>query len=127
VQLGQVFQNLLGNALKYRSDGQPYIRLRSERVNDQWLIRVEDNGVGFRPEYADQIFGLFRRLHSRDVPGTGIGLSICRRILERHGGRIWAESAGEGQGATFLFTLPVQPENVMLPVADYSSFVTPGM
>lgn len=106
VQLEQVFQNLIGNALKYRSEAPPRIFVRAERADSQWVIRISDNGEGFRPEYADQIFGLFRRLHGREVPGTGIGLAICRRIVERHGGRIWAESPGEGQGATFLFTLP---------------------
>ena len=105
-QLAQVFQNLLSNALKYRrADVPPVIRVWAERSVSEWVISVQDNGIGFDPVYAERIFGLFKRLHRDAYPGTGVGLGICRRIVERHGGRIWAESQGEGCGATFRFTL----------------------
>jgi PAS domain S-box-containing protein len=107
VQLGQVLQNLLANSLKYGEPGvPPAIHVSAARHGREWVISVADNGLGFRPQYADHIFGLFKRLHRHDIPGTGIGLAICRRIVERHGGKIWAESAGENQGATFRFTVP---------------------
>jgi PAS domain S-box-containing protein len=105
-QLAQVFQNLLSNAMKYRRAGEPpVVRVWAERADSEWVIAVRDNGIGFDPQYAERIFGLFKRLHRDAYPGTGVGLGICRRIVERHGGRIWAESAGEGLGATFRFTL----------------------
>lgn len=106
-QLGHVFQNLLANSLKYRRTDAPltvYIQAR-EQTNEEWQISIADNGIGFEPEYAERIFGLFKRLHSTEYPGTGIGLSICQRILDRYGGRIWAEGQ-PGQGATFYFVLP---------------------
>jgi light-regulated signal transduction histidine kinase (bacteriophytochrome) len=107
-QLGQLIQNLLSNAVKYRrTDKLPLIEVASVQHDSEWTVTVRDNGIGFRPEYAERIFGLFKRLHGREIPGTGVGLGICRRIVERHGGRIWAESDGEGRGATFTFTLPV--------------------
>jgi light-regulated signal transduction histidine kinase (bacteriophytochrome) len=105
--LGQVFQNLLSNALKYRRPTEPLrVRIRAQREGEQWLISITDNGIGFRPKYADRIFGLFKRLHRDEYPGTGLGLAICRRIIERHDGRIWAASEGPDCGATFSFTLP---------------------
>ncbi len=105
VQLGQLFQNLIGNALKFCRDT-PEVTISAERQGDAWLVRVRDNGIGIAPEYAERIFQMFQRLHTRtEYEGTGIGLPVCKRIVERHGGQIWAESE-LGQGATFLFTLP---------------------
>jgi light-regulated signal transduction histidine kinase (bacteriophytochrome) len=106
--LQQLFQNLVGNAIKYRSpDRPPAVHLTAERRDGRWIFAVTDNGIGIEPEYKERIFGLFKRLHSHDeYPGTGIGLSICQRIVERYRGRIWVESE-PGQGSTFLFSLPV--------------------
>jgi two-component system, chemotaxis family, sensor kinase Cph1 len=106
-QLVQLLQNLIGNAIKYRKmNERPVIHLAARAEGDSWCVSVRDNGQGFDPEQADSIFGAFKRLHGRDVPGSGIGLATCKRIVELHGGRIWAESSGEGHGATFWFTLP---------------------
>ena len=105
--LTQLLQNLIGNAIKYRGKEKPEIRIGAKRGGAAWEIRVKDNGIGIAPEYQAQIFGLFKRLHNRDqYPGTGIGLAICQKIVERYGGRIWVESAGNGSGSTFCFTLP---------------------
>lgn len=109
VQFSQVFQNLLSNAIKYRRDEQPLIRVQAKRDSSNWVFSVSDNGRGFNQQFAERIFGLFQRLHGRDVEGTGIGLSIARKIVERHGGRIWADSQ-EGVGSTFYFSLPVSLE-----------------
>jgi signal transduction histidine kinase len=107
-QMTQLFQNFVGNSLKYRSLNEPpRIHISSEIKDGFWLISVQDNGEGFNPDEADVIFGAFKRLHGRDVPGTGIGLALCKRIVEHHGGRIRAESQGKGKGARFSFTLPV--------------------
>jgi signal transduction histidine kinase/CHASE3 domain sensor protein len=106
-QLGQLFQNLLGNALKFHAAETPHIRLRAQQQQGMWLFTVQDNGIGIDPQHADKIFVLFQRLHSRQkYDGTGIGLAICKKIVERHGGRIWVESE-PGKGSTFKFTLPV--------------------
>jgi light-regulated signal transduction histidine kinase (bacteriophytochrome) len=104
-QMGQLFQNLISNAIKYRSDERPRVEIRATRADREWTFRVRDNGIGIDMTYAHQIFGVFKRLHGRDVPGTGIGLAICKQIVEHHGGRIWVESA-LGAGSTFVFTLP---------------------
>jgi PAS domain S-box-containing protein len=105
-QLRQVFQNLLGNSLKFRGEGQPNIHVTAEPTGDGWAFVVRDNGIGLDPEHAERIFEMFQRLHGREsYPGTGIGLAICKKIVERHGGRIWVESE-PGAGATFRFTLP---------------------
>ena len=105
-QLAQVFENLIANALKYRKESEaPAIRITASRTENEWVIEVKDNGIGFEPQYAGHIFGLFKRLHREAYPGTGLGLAICRRIVERYGGRIWAESK-LGQGARFYFALP---------------------
>jgi signal transduction histidine kinase len=103
--LTQLYQNFISNALKY-CDGAPRIHLSAEKRNSEWLLGVRDNGIGINPEYAEQIFQPFKRLHGREkYPGTGIGLAICRKVVERHHGRIWVESR-EGEGAHFRFTLP---------------------
>jgi signal transduction histidine kinase len=108
VQLGQVFQNLIGNALKFCGEAAPRIHVGVKRDAERgaWRFSVADNGIGLDPKYAERIFMLFQRLHGpTEYPGTGIGLAICKKILERHGGRIWVESQ-PGQGATFYFTVP---------------------
>jgi light-regulated signal transduction histidine kinase (bacteriophytochrome) len=106
MQFLQLFQNLIGNALKYRKpDEPPHIHVAAEREGADWVFSVRDNGIGFDPEYADKVFGVFKRLHGREYPGTGIGLSICKKIVERTGGRIWAESK-PNEGSTFYFTIP---------------------
>ncbi len=109
-QLVQLFQNLIGNALKFKGEQRPQVEVRAERDGSYWLFSVRDNGVGFDQKYADRVFGVFKRLHrNSEIAGTGIGLAICQRIIDRHGGRIWAESK-PGSGATFYFTLPAVSE-----------------
>ncbi|MBC7925702.1 MAG: PAS domain S-box protein, partial [Bryobacteraceae bacterium] len=107
LQMAHVFQNLLSNAMKYCRPGQvPVVNISAEQRDGTWVILVRDNGIGFDQKYAEQVFGLFKRLHQRDeYSGTGLGLAICRRIVERYGGRIWAESE-PGVGSTFFFCLP---------------------
>jgi PAS domain S-box-containing protein len=105
IRLVQLFQNLIGNAIKYRSEASPCIQINAERGKDEWIFAVRDNGIGIKSEYAEQVFGVFKRLHGAAYPGTGIGLAICQRIVEMHGGRIWVESI-PGSGSTFYFTLP---------------------
>lgn len=110
VQFLQVLQNLILNSIKYRRDEPPLIRVSATRTASSWVFAFQDNGRGFDPQFADRIFGLFQRLHGREIAeGTGMGLSIARKIVERHGGRIWAESQ-EGKGSTFFFSLPVSLE-----------------
>jgi signal transduction histidine kinase len=110
VQFAQVLQNLISNAIKYHGPQPPVIRISARREATNWIITVADNGRGFDPQFAERIFGLFQRLHVREVDGTGMGLSIVRRIVERHGGRIWAESV-EGAGSTFFLSLPTSLES----------------
>lgn len=106
MQLTHVFQNLIGNAIKYRRADVPVrVHISSEPVASMRQFSVQDNGIGINPQYADQIFGIFKRLHGREVPGTGIGLALCKRIIEAHGGEIWVESK-PGVGSTFRFTVP---------------------
>jgi light-regulated signal transduction histidine kinase (bacteriophytochrome) len=104
--LQQLFQNLIGNAIKYRSpDRAPVIHVSAQQQNEYWVFSVQDNGIGIDPQYKERIFGLFKRLHTGDqYSGTGIGLAICQRIVERYHGRIWVEST-PGEGSTFKFRI----------------------
>ncbi|HLW81452.1 MAG TPA: ATP-binding protein [Candidatus Acidoferrales bacterium] len=105
-QLGQLFQNLVGNALKFHGSEPPCVHVSAQPINGEWRFSVQDNGIGIDPQHAQRIFLLFQRLHARDeYPGTGIGLAISKKIVERHGGRIWVESE-PGKGSTFYFSLP---------------------
>ena len=104
-QIVMVFQNLIGNALKYRREVPPHIRIAAQQDSNHWHISVTDNGQGFSPEYSSGIFEPFKRLHGPNVEGSGIGLATCKRVVERLGGRIWADSI-QGQGSVFHFTLP---------------------
>jgi light-regulated signal transduction histidine kinase (bacteriophytochrome) len=107
--LSALMTNLISNAVKFRREGQPIrITVSGKQVGTDWQISVADNGIGLEREYADRIFVIFQRLHSREVyPGTGIGLAIAKRIVEYHGGRIWVDSTVPGDGTTFRFTLPM--------------------
>jgi len=106
VQLTQLFQNLIGNALKFRGQAAPRIHVSATEENAEWRVAIADNGIGIEPQYFERIFMLFQRLHTMgEYPGTGIGLAICKKVVERHGGRIWVESQ-LGRGAAFHFTLP---------------------
>jgi signal transduction histidine kinase len=105
-QLVQVFQNLIGNAIKFRGGSKPVIRVQAEKRVREWIFSVADNGIGIAAEHAEIVFVIFQRLHTRaEYPGSGIGLAICQKIIERHGGRIWVESE-PGKGSTFFFNLP---------------------
>jgi light-regulated signal transduction histidine kinase (bacteriophytochrome) len=105
-QMGQLLQNLIANAIKFCASQPPQIQIKAALQEKFWRISVQDNGIGIESQYAERIFVIFQRLHTKDkYPGTGIGLAICKRIVERHAGRIWVESE-LGRGTTFFFTLP---------------------
>jgi len=107
-QLTQVFQNLIANAIKFRGGETPAIEINAEEEDEQWVLTVSDNGIGIPAENWEDIFVIFRRLHTRDeYPGNGIGLSICKKIIERHGGKIWIEAQATA-GCCFKFTLPAE-------------------
>jgi signal transduction histidine kinase len=109
--LAAVFQNLIGNAVKFRGEGRPHVELGAERADGEWVFSCADDGIGIEPEYAERIFLIFQRLHPKDeYAGTGIGLAMCRKIVEYHGGRIWLETAATDRRTTFRFTLPALEE-----------------
>jgi len=111
-QLVQVFQNLIINGIKFHSEEAPKIHISAEKKESKWVFSVQDNGIGIDPQYSGKIFEVFKRLHKKEeYPGTGIGLAICKKIVERHGGHIWVESE-LGKGSTFYFTLPINPGEV---------------
>ena len=110
LELTQVFQNLIGNAVTFKGERRPEIHVGARRQANGWLFTVRDNGIGIDPQFADRIFMIFQRLHTREqYPGSGIGLAICKKVVERHGGRIWVESQ-PGAGSTFCFTIPDRGE-----------------
>jgi hypothetical protein len=112
VQLVQLIQNLIGNALRFRGDPSPEIHFGVTHTEKEWTFSVRDNGIGIDSAYTERIFRIFQRLHTRsEYEGTGIGLAVCKKIVERHSGRIWVESE-PGRGSTFYFTLPkILPDN----------------
>jgi len=111
-QIVQVFQNLIINGIKFHSEEAPIIHISANKSASEWVFSVQDNGIGIDPQYSEKIFEVFKRLHKKEeYPGTGIGLAICKKIVERHGGRIWVESE-LGKGSTFYFTLSINPEEV---------------
>jgi light-regulated signal transduction histidine kinase (bacteriophytochrome) len=108
-QLAQVFQNLIANGIKFHSEKAPKIHISAEKKSNEWVFSVQDNGIGIDPQYSEKIFEVFKKLHKKEeYSGTGIGLAVCKKIVERQGGRIWVESE-LGKGSTFYFTLPINP------------------
>lgn len=119
-----LLQNLVGNAIKYRSESPPAIHIWAESSDEDWLFSVKDNGIGIAPQYHDRIFGIFKRLHGKEIPGTGIGLAICHRIVQGHGGRIWVESQ-PGSGSVFRFTLPKESRRIQREMAEFAALGAP--
>ncbi|HTB19421.1 MAG TPA: ATP-binding protein [Bryobacteraceae bacterium] len=115
-----LLQNLLSNAIKYRSEDPPRIHVSAAPAGANWRFSVRDNGIGIAPEYHERIFGIFKRLHGKEIPGTGIGLAICQRIVQWHGGDIGVESEG-GPGSVFYFTLPKEPQRIQREMAEFAS------
>ena len=113
-----LLQNLIGNAIKYRGERAPRIHVSVEPKNGNWQFSVRDNGIGIPPEYRERIFGIFKRLHGKEIPGTGIGLAICQRIVQWHGGEIWVDSQ-PGAGSQFYFTLPKEPQPIQQDMAEF--------
>ena len=106
IQMFQLMQNLISNALKYHSERKPIIKIGARLVDESWVFSIKDNGIGIDPKFADKIFIIFQRLHNKtEFSGTGIGLSICKKIVEKHGGKIWVEST-PGEGSIFYFSIP---------------------
>ena len=118
-----LMQNLIGNAIKYRGQDPPRIHVSAEPAGTNWRFCVRDNGIGIAPEYHARIFGIFKRLHGKEIPGTGIGLAICQRIVQWHGGEIWVESE-PGSGSAFFFTLPKEPQRIQREMAEFASLGT---
>ena len=114
-QMVILLENLVGNAVKYREKTAPQIQIKAKKEGKVWVFSIQDNGIGIDPEYQDRIFQIFQRLHTQEeYSGTGMGLAIAKRIVERHGGRIWFESE-EGKGATFFFTVPRETPSEFIP------------
>jgi signal transduction histidine kinase len=120
VMLVQVFQNLIGNAIRYSGKEIPKIHISAVRAGERWLFSVRDNGIGVAREDAERVFDMFERPDGREVRGTGVGLALCRKVVERHGGRIWVESEA-GNGAAFRFTIPIYLDSAL------PGFSTPGL
>jgi signal transduction histidine kinase len=118
-----LLQNLIGNAIKYRGQDPPRIHVSVEPAGANWRFCVRDNGIGIAPEYHARVFGIFKRLHGKEIPGTGIGLAICQRIVQWHGGEIWVESE-PGSGSVFFFTLPKEPQRIQREMAEFASLGT---
>jgi light-regulated signal transduction histidine kinase (bacteriophytochrome) len=113
-QFLQLFQNFISNAIKFRRDVPPIIHIGVEEQSNQWLFSIKDNGIGIESKYFDRLYNIFYRLHTKDeYPGTGIGLPICKKIVQRYGGKIWVESE-LGKGTTFFFTIPIKKKQKSL-------------
>ena len=120
-----LLQNLIGNAIKYRGQDPPRIHVSAQSDGANWRFSVRDNGIGIPAEYRERIFGIFKRLHGKEIPGTGIGLAICQRIVQWHGGEIWVESE-PGSGSVFFFTLPQEPQRIQREMAEFAALGSKG-
>ena len=114
-QIKELFKQIMENSIKYRGKENPIIKIEVEKLTDNWLFKISDNGIGISDEFQDSIFNFFRRLHGMGkIVGSGLGLPICKKIVTNHGGNIWVESEGEGKGSTFCFMIPIEPTFVDL-------------